>query len=138
MVALPEHGPYLFDPDDVEARIVLLASIVPEARSKFRRLSTLGYRLKRLRDCGSIGRRTSRRIDELERQVAELEARVFACVEEVESIGGQIVDLDTGEVTFPTLIDGRPAYLVWRPGDLVAMWYRFADEAVGQARVIRS
>ena len=132
----PYVPPALFDLEDVEARIVMLASVVPDARHYFRRLRELGYRRKKMREDGVMGKIERARYAYLCEEVDRLTLLVEDCVDDVARLGGQIVDLERGEVTFATILEGEEAYYVWTPGDLVVQWYRLATEPVGEAHLI--
>jgi len=126
----------LFEPADVEARIVYLSSVVPDARDCFRRLQTLGYRRRKLMEQEGLDHLECNRLVWLNEEVDRLSARVEECVGEVEAMGGELVDIERGEVTFATFLGGEPAFYVWTPGDPVVLWYRLATEPVGEAHLI--
>lgn len=136
MVYIPEPPPALFSREDVERRIVMLEHVVPDARDYFRRLRELGYRRRKLKEGDSLGPIERSRLTWLTNEIERLTERVESCVDDVELVGGNLVDIEAGEVTFATLIDLRPAYYVWTPGDAAVLWFRFADEPVGQAHLL--
>lgn len=53
---------------------------------------------------------------------------------ELEDLNVILVDPVVGETAFPTLVQGRKAYFVWRVGADVVKWWCFANEP--QRRVI--
>ena len=123
--------PAIFTEADVHARLPWLKVVVPEAKSAFRRLRSLGYRLRRLREDDTIDASAAPRMERLQRMVDRLAGEVEDYVSEIESCGGSLVDLETGEVTFDALIDGKLALYVWRPGNDRVLWFRYFDEPVG-------
>src|SRR5262249_50550593 len=59
--------------------------------------------------------------DQLERKVSE----TFA---ELESLGVAIIDPGVGRVGFPTLVNNRPAFFAWWPGEADITQWHFATE----------
>jgi hypothetical protein len=56
-----------------------------------------------------------------------LRARIAACLEELERLGVQVKDLDTGLVDFPALRDGEEILLCWRLGEDEVAWWHTLD-----------
>ncbi len=53
----------------------------------------------------------------LERQIAELLARISLAIQEITAFGIEIKDLNQGLIDFPSVKDGRIVYLCWRLGE---------------------
>ena len=59
-----------------------------------------------------------------EAETAERRARVRALLDHIESLGVVVRDLETGLVDFPTLREGKRAWLCWRLDDpQLAFWH---------------
>jgi hypothetical protein len=48
---------------------------------------------------------------------------------ELEQLEVLLIDPVQGEVAFPTVLGGRPAYFLWKLGDADLSWWCFAQEA---------
>jgi hypothetical protein len=65
---------------------------------------------------------------ELQEELANLERELQTALAEMEVLGIELLEPTEGRVGFPTLVNGRPAYFSWRPGeDGVRQWH-FATE----------
>ena len=62
--------------------------------------------------------------DRLQRDVMALAEEVHGFMAELEQLGVELKEPQTGLVDFPARIDGRPAYLCWRLGEpAVEFWH---------------
>lgn len=61
-------------------------------------------------------------------QIQDAEAQLAAAVKELRALGVRLTDSATGEVEFPTKINGRPAAFTWRDGDPELTHWHYADE----------
>jgi hypothetical protein len=62
-----------------------------------------------------------------------LRAEIAACVEELDRLGIQVKDLDTGLIDFPSVRDGEEILLCWQLGeDEIAWWHRVDDGFAGR------
>lgn len=69
-----------------------------------------------------------RRRYQLREEMTTAERHLHDAVDELEALGLVLLDEVTGRVGFPTLVNNRPAYFSWRPGeDGVTTWH-FAEE----------
>ncbi|MEA2515391.1 MAG: hypothetical protein QOF33_4087 [Thermomicrobiales bacterium] len=60
----------------------------------------------------------------LERQIAEVIARISVGIQEITELGIEIKDLDQGLIDFPSVRDRRIVYLCWRLGEgEIAYWH---------------
>jgi hypothetical protein len=65
--------------------------------------------------------------------VAVAERELYSALAELQALGVTLLDIETGRVGFPTLVNDRRAYFSWRPGeDGVRVWH-FADDPVLRA-----
>ena len=55
-------------------------------------------------------------------------ARVDELVERLQGWGVELRDISTGLVDFPTMIEGRDAYLCWRLGEPEVAFWHFAGD----------
>jgi hypothetical protein len=59
--------------------------------------------------------------------------RVKDSLEEIDSIGVQIKDLDIGLLDFPCLLDGETVLLCWKRGEArIEFWHRIEDGFAGR------
>lgn len=60
----------------------------------------------------------------LQGEVVRLEGRLQEEQQELAQLGAIVVNLNTGQIGFPTLVNGRPAYFSWQFGeDSVSHWH---------------
>jgi hypothetical protein len=60
----------------------------------------------------------------LERQIADLIARIAPGLREIAELGIEVKDLNQGLIDFPSVRDGRIVYLCWRLGEgEIAFWH---------------
>jgi hypothetical protein len=60
----------------------------------------------------------------LERQIAELIARIAPGLREIADLGIEVKDINQGLIDFPSVRDGRIVYLCWRLGEgEIAYWH---------------
>jgi hypothetical protein len=60
----------------------------------------------------------------LERQIAELIARIAPGLREIAELGIEVKDINQGLIDFPSVRDGRIVYLCWRLGEgEIAYWH---------------
>ncbi len=70
---------------------------------------------------------------ELHEQVDRAAARVAEVVTELQELGLQVKDLDSGLVDFPSVRDGEEVLLCWHLGEAeVAYWHRIEDGFAGR------
>lgn len=115
-----------FTLEDANKRLPLVKSIVSDIVSLASSVVDRRERLERLKE----GRQRSGDdvySEELEKSSDELQKdmdRLQGFVDELQALGVELKDLERGLVDFPTKIDGRGAYLCWKPGeDEIAYWH---------------
>jgi hypothetical protein len=64
----------------------------------------------------------------LQEEIAAQEQDQRALVAELESLGVALIAADEGRVGFPTLVNNRPAFFSWRPGEDGLLHWHFADD----------
>jgi hypothetical protein len=65
---------------------------------------------------------------EIQEELADLERDLQSALAEMEVLGIALLDPAAGRVGFPTLVNGKPAYFSWRPGDDGVRHWHFASE----------
>jgi hypothetical protein len=65
----------------------------------------------------------------LDEEITLREKDLRAAVGELESLGVELVDWETGHVGFPTLVNKRRAYFSWRPGEITLQHWIYSNES---------
>lgn len=118
-----------FTVSEANSRLPLVKAIVNDVMVLYKDLQERSERLEAIkRTRGSNPpREGSLYAEEVEQTEAELEKdfeKLRAFEEELEELGVELKDRSLGLIDFPTLIDGREAYLCWRAGEEeVAYWH---------------
>ena len=58
----------------------------------------------------------------------QLRAAIALCVEELNRVGVQVKDLDTGLIDFPSVRDGEEILLCWQLGEDEIAWWHTPDD----------
>jgi hypothetical protein len=61
-------------------------------------------------------------------EVAAAERELYGALAELQALGVSLLDIETGRVGFPTMVNERRAYFSWKPGDEGVRTWHFADE----------
>lgn len=127
----------LFTPEEANATLELVRPLVERLVGRHRAYARQSAKLEHVhaKVIGNGGGLNPRRVAEAERAAAEAAAAVRAALEEIESLGAQVKDLETGLVDFPARhpADGSPVLLCWRLGeDDVAYWHGLEDGFAGR------
>jgi hypothetical protein len=61
-------------------------------------------------------------------------ARVAELLERLQGWDVELKDVATGLVDFPTVMEGRPAYLCWRLGEPEVSYWHFVEDGFGGRR----
>jgi hypothetical protein len=64
----------------------------------------------------------------LKDEIAGVESSLQTAKEELQSLGQVLLDSTTGRVGFPTMVNNRPAYFSWQPGEESLHSWHFAEE----------
>lgn len=114
----------LYEVDTANRVLPLVRSIVEDVVREFRSLRTAGGQQRRLESHRESDEASASRLHALRTQVTESSTRIEGYLRELEELGLELRDLETGLIDFPTLIDGEPAFLCWRLGeDEVVSWH---------------
>ncbi len=107
----------LFEPDEAESMLPLLRSIIKGMLDDDAERKELAERLEALDSDDPQARA-------LGREIASLTEKLLEAVAEIEELGAEFKDLETGLVDFPTVKDGEIVYLCWKYGEeRIAHWH---------------
>lgn len=118
-----------FTVEEAGRRLPLVRAIVTDIVDGYREIHDRRERINRIREL-SGGNRESRstmhseEMEEVELQLERQVERLESFVEELQELGVELKDPSNGLVDFPTLIEGRAAYLCWKLGeDEIGYWH---------------
>lgn len=110
----------LFTVEEANALLPYLAPALVELREKFEEAAQIRVLVTR----AAAGNGWSEKREEWARTLA----RVADLMERLQGWEVELKDISTGLVDFPTMIEGREAYLCWRLGEPeVAYWHGKED-----------
>jgi hypothetical protein len=69
---------------------------------------------------------------QLQEEIAAEERNLRGLIAELETLGLVLVAADEGRVGFPTLVNNRPAFFSWQPGDEGLRHWHFVDDPARQ------
>jgi hypothetical protein len=117
----------LFTPEEANAALPTVRSAVERLVAARRSLSELELRLASLRSrvAGNGGGLHPGSVGELQEEAAVAANRLGKAVEELDRLGIQVKDPDTGLVDFPARhpVDGSTVLLCWRLGEPDVAWW---------------
>ncbi len=118
---------------EAEAMLPLVRSIVGDICEVFRNVTSRRSDLHRLLRKGakSAGQVYDDEVAESRADLQEEYERIWQYREELESLGVMLRQPEEGSIEFPTLREGREAYLFWQLGDERIQYYRDADAPFG-------
>jgi hypothetical protein len=64
----------------------------------------------------------------LNEEIASGERTLRSAVAELDGLGLTLLDIGTGRVGFPTMVNKRPAYFSWLPGEEALSFWQYADD----------
>ena len=122
----------LYELETANRALPLVRAIIHDVVADFRVLRNAGRHQRALQAEHDGDAITMNRLSKLRAQIEEVSTRIEGYLRELDDLGIELRDLETGSVDFPTLMHGLPAYLCWRLGeDEVAFWHAanagFAD-----------
>ena len=123
---------FLYELETANRSLPLVRSIVHDVVADFRVLRNAGRQQRALQAETDGDYRTLSHLKMLRAQIDEVSSRIEGYLRELDELGIELRDLETGSIDFPTLMHGLPAYLCWRLGeDEVGFWHAansgFAD-----------
>jgi hypothetical protein len=117
----------LYEIDTANRVLPLVRAIVRDVVNDFRVLRGAGRQQRALQAHHDGDTRTLDRIGRLSDQVDEVSSRIEGYLRELEELGIELRDLETGSVDFPTIMNGLPAFLCWRLGEEEVAWWHAAS-----------
>jgi hypothetical protein len=57
------------------------------------------------------------------------EQSLRAAFHELDGLGLSLLDIETGQVGFPTKVNNRPAFFSWLPGEKTLSFWQYADDS---------
>jgi len=127
----------LFSPEKANALIPKIAPLVEELWAKRRDLAIRLLETDpalRGAEPAPASRMAQPRSPFTPGRFSDRKAEIVRVINKIEGYGCILKDLDLGLVDFPSMRDGRPAYLCWKAGESeVAHWHAM-DEGFAQRR----
>ena len=127
----------LFTPEEANEVLPLVRPCVEQLVARRRELLRLDGELGRVRSriAGNGGSLDPGEVDELRESAAVVAAELAALVEEIDGLGVQVKDLDTGLIDFPAEHPdtGDTVLLCWRLGESeVGHWHGLEEGFAGR------
>jgi hypothetical protein len=116
----------LYERRSANRALPLVRAVVRDVVGDFRTLRRLGRAQRSLASHGDGSDETVTRLARLDREVQDLSARLESYLREIEDLGLEMRDIETGAVDFPTVMRGEPAFLCWRLGEEEVRWWHRA------------
>ena len=126
---------------EANQRQPLVRAIVSDIVELFRDVTERRQRLTDLIERNELGskRVASPYTEELEQMQADIQAdveKLNAFAQELAELGIELKDPNIGLIDFPTLVDGREAYLCWKLGEPeVGFWHELTAGVQGRQSV---
>jgi hypothetical protein len=79
----------------------------------------------------SLAKAHALRDDSFFAEEAEIEFLLMdanAWIKQIETLGGELKDIDHGLIDFYGMVNGEPVYLCWKSGEPALKWYHGLDE----------
>lgn len=138
MVARPETEKKYFTPEQANAMLPLVRSIVKDISELAIRLRDRQARLDRMQR-GGVGRGliTDAQLEE-EQAAWEIDSeKLQACAAELHDLGVELKDPFVGLVDFPCWCDGREIYLCWKLDEPQLGWWHEVDAGFAGRRPLK-
>lgn len=116
----------LYEVETANRSLPLVKAIVEDVVRDFRLLRTTGRRQRGLQRHFHGDALTAQHIRSLVAEIEEVSGRIEGYLHELDDLGIELRDLETGSVDFPTLMHGTAAYLCWRLGEEEVAWWHAA------------
>ena len=122
-----------FTIDEANRTLPLVKRIATDVARAYTELSDRAERYKELRANEDRSDGTEEALNEMKRSMGALTAEIDSFVAELMEIGCEMKDLSRGTVDFPSVLDDRPIFLCWQPGeDRVEFWHEVTDGFTGR------
>jgi hypothetical protein len=125
----------IFTPDEANAALTELQPLVEELVAAKRALDEAQERADEVssRISGNGGGLPPAQLAEVHDLVSRRATALAKTLEQIQSLGVVVKDLDSGLVDFPSVRDGEDVLLCWQLGeDEVAFWHRYEDGYAGR------
>lgn len=136
-----EQSKRFFTLAEANQRLPLVRAIVSDIVELFRDVTERRQRLIDLIERNQLGskRVASPYTEELEQMQADIQAdveKLNGFAQELSELGIELKDPNIGLIDFPTLVDGREAYLCWKLGEPeVGFWHELTAGVQGRQSV---
>ncbi len=136
-----EQSKRYFTLAEANQRLPLVRAIVSDIVELFRDVTERRQRLIDLIERNQLGskRVASPYTEELEQMQADIQAdveKLNGFAQELAELGIELKDPNIGLIDFPTLVDGREAYLCWKLGEPeVGFWHELTAGVQGRQSV---
>ncbi|MBM3970272.1 MAG: DUF2203 family protein [Planctomycetes bacterium] len=136
-----EQSKRYFTLAEANQRLPLVRAIVSDIVDLFRDVTERRQRLIELVERNQLGskRVASPYTEELEQMQVDIQAdveKLNGFAQELAELGTELKDPNIGLVDFPTLIDGREAYLCWKLGEPeIGFWHELTAGFQGRQSV---
>ena len=125
----------IYDVESANRILPLVRTIVRDVVDEFRALRHAG-REQRILEAEDTGARAARRIQNLRTTIHEASSRIEGYLRELEELGLEIRDLESGLIDFPTIMRGEPAFLCWKIGEEEVLWWHAAGQGFADRQPI--
>jgi hypothetical protein len=125
----------IFTPDEANAALTELRPLVEEMVAAKLALDEAQERAEEVstRISGNGGGLPPAELAEVHDLVSRRATALARALEQIQSLGVVVKDLDSGLVDFPSTRDGEDVLLCWQLGeDEVAFWHRYEDGYAGR------
>ncbi|HEY8314376.1 MAG TPA: DUF2203 domain-containing protein [Candidatus Baltobacteraceae bacterium] len=129
----------LFSPEKANALIPKVSPLLEELWTKRRDLAI--KLLESDPDVGGVQPSPHPRIAGLRSPFApgrfsERKAEIVRLINRIEAYGCIVKDIDLGLVDFPSMREGRPIYLCWKPGESQISHWHMIDEGFSERKTL--
>ncbi len=124
----------LYETDTANRTLPLVRSIVRDVVEEFHSLRAAGREQRALEAETVVSGGAEERLATLRDHVQAASSRVERYLRELDELGVELRDLETGLVDFPTIVNGEPAFLCWRPGEAEVLWWHSASQGFADRR----
>jgi hypothetical protein len=126
----------LYELDEAARTLPLVRAILTDVVREFRLLRHSGREQRAIESGEDPCRGGDRRISLLREQVDESSRQIEGYLRELDDLGVELRDLESGLVDFPTLVGGEPAYLCWKLGEDDIRWWHTASQGFADRQPI--
>ena len=126
----------LYEIDTANQVLPLVRSIIRDVVEEFHDLRNTGREQRTLEAQPITDPLQRKRLRQLKTDVSDASARIEIYLRELEDMGIELRDLESGLVDFPTLVNGEPAFYCWKPGEEDVRWWHAATQGFADRRPV--